>query len=143
MRMKSLKVYRSKSSAKKKAWDAFSMFIRVRDCLKTTGSFFHGKCFTCEKDYLITELQAGHFVPGRGNAVLFDELGVRGQCKACNIFKYGETILFRRKLVLELGEEIVSSMEDKRWRVKKYSLAELDALRIYYLQKIEELKAGK
>jgi len=32
-------------------WPAFSMFIRTRDCLRTTGCASFGLCITCGKRY--------------------------------------------------------------------------------------------
>ena len=70
--------------AKKKAWDAFSIYIRTRDCIRFTGDPTRGICVTCKTPRSIKELQAGHFVGGRGNAVLFDERLVYSQDGYCN-----------------------------------------------------------
>jgi len=70
--------------AKGKAWDAFSLYIRTRDCLRFTGDPELGVCVTCKTPKPRKELQAGHFVPGRGNAVLFNEQIVYSQCGHCN-----------------------------------------------------------
>lgn len=69
---------------KKKLWPVFSKYIRTRDCIKTTGNPLHGKCVTCGKEYKISRLQAGHFIPGRFDAILFDEEQVHIQCYRCN-----------------------------------------------------------
>lgn len=130
---------RTLSDAKKDTWAAFSKFIRARDCLKTTGTIGRGVCYTCGNIYDFKKLQAGHLVPGRSNAVLFDEVGVRCQCRGCNVFKYGEQLLFRRHLVIEIGEEMVQVLENKRWQTKKYSIPELDALRHYYEEQFANL----
>lgn len=69
--------------SKKKAWDAFSKYVRLRDALKTTGTHTHAKCYTCLKRYPAFGkgcLQAGHFIPGRNNSILIDEVGVNAQC---------------------------------------------------------------
>ena len=52
-------------SAKKKAWDSFSLYIRTRDCLRTTNCASFGLCFTCGKRLHIKLLQAGHLIGGR------------------------------------------------------------------------------
>ena len=79
---------RKKSSprkiAKDKAWTAFSAYIRTRDCLRFTGDESEGMCITCKKGFPYKQLQAGHFVGGRGNAVLFREDIVYSQCAKCN-----------------------------------------------------------
>ena len=66
-------------------WPTFSRYIRVRDCLATTGTTTHGKCVTCGKTYAFHKLQAGHFIPGRTDAILFDTEQVYAQCFRCNI----------------------------------------------------------
>jgi len=70
--------------AKTKAWDAFSLYIRTRDCIRFTGDPEQGMCVTCKSMKPRKELQAGHFVGGRGNAVLFDERLVYSQDGYCN-----------------------------------------------------------
>lgn len=125
---------------KKKLWKLFSQFIRLRDCLKTTGSPTKGRCYTCDRVYDFKELQAGHFIPGRTNSVLFDEIGVRVQCYSCNMYRGGEQLLFRRKLVKEIGEEKVEFLENKRFQTKQYRLGELLAMYDYYKQEIENMR---
>ena len=60
-----------KEKLKGQVWDLFSKYVRLRDCLETTGSIKRGKCFTCSKELPFNELQAGHFISGRHNANLF------------------------------------------------------------------------
>ncbi len=70
--------------AKDKAWNSFSRYIRTRDCIRFTGNPEEGRCITCNRWYPFKQLQAGHFIQGRGNAVLFDERLVYSQCFGCN-----------------------------------------------------------
>ena len=61
---------------KRKAWDEFSRYVRLRDAIKTTQTKEWAVCCSCGKTYPAFGTgcgQAGHFVPGRGNAILFDE----------------------------------------------------------------------
>ena len=103
----------SVSSAKKKAWNAFSKYIRLRDAIKTTGTKTHARCCTCGTVYPIFGvgcLQAGHFIGGRHNSILFDERGVNAQCYTCNIHKKGagaEYFLFMEK---EHGREVIDEI---------------------------------
>ncbi len=133
------RIERTHKQLLKRAWDAFSLFIRLRDCLKTTGTIDRGKCYTCGRIYHFKDLQAGHFVRGRGGAVLFDELGVKAQDEGCNIFRDGEVLIFRKNLVKEVGEEVVEILESKRWKIKKRSKVELEALCLYYRQEHKKL----
>lgn len=73
-----------RAKAKDKAWEAFSLYIRTRDCLRFTGNPNDGMCVTCKGKFPRIKLQAGHFVAGRGNAVLFNEKIVYSQCGYCN-----------------------------------------------------------
>jgi len=90
---------------KKKAWAEFSRFVRVRDCLLTTGMPFSGRCITCERQFHISYLQAGHCIPGRTNAKLFDKELVFAQCAYCNIIKHGEKKKYEAKMIERYGEK--------------------------------------
>ena len=98
------KIKNKGSSAKQTAWKNFSDFIRLRDCLKTTGSADYCKCVTCGRIVPYEQIQAGHAIAGRTNGILFDEEIVRGQCVDCNCNGGGETQAFKRVLVEEHGE---------------------------------------
>jgi len=86
---KSRKKKTPRAIAKDKAWAAFSMYIRIRDSLATTGTTDFCVCITCAvrghtKPKEFRHIQAGHAVGGRGNAVLFHEEITNGQCDYCN-----------------------------------------------------------
>lgn len=81
--------YKPNKNYKKLAWREFSKYIRLRDCLETTGEKDRGICVTCGRKFGFKELQAGHCVSGRGNAILLDPNAVHIQCGQCNIFKKG------------------------------------------------------
>lgn len=134
--MKTKKVsnrYSSVKSLKKKAWVLFSRYVRLRDCIKTTGTTTHGHCITCGKVYPIENLQAGHFIAGRSNAVLFDEKGVFAQCYACNVGLHGNVLEYRRKIIEMYGEGADEEMEIASKKTKKFTIHDLQDL-------IEELK---
>lgn len=99
---------------KKQAWTEFSKYIRLRDCLKTTGDKTRGKCFTCEEVFTFKQLQAGHFIDGRGGSVLFHEDLVHGQCSGCNVFKHGNKDAYTPKMIEIYGLERVEEF----WRLK-------------------------
>lgn len=98
-----------RAKAKKDCWTAFSIYIRTRDCLRFTGDPTQGKCVTCNRPYPITQLQAGHFISGRGNAVLLDERLVYSQCIGCNgnppYGKGGNYVEYFRFMLDEVGLE--------------------------------------
>src|SRR6266536_15164 len=79
---------------KKLTWDQFSLYVRLRDALawqKLHPENNNGPmapCISCSNIYPalgMGGLQAGHFIPGRRNAYLFDELQVNAQCYHCNM----------------------------------------------------------
>lgn len=132
---------RTLKSARKKAWDQFSLYIRLRDCLKTTRRSDYCICITCGKwtPNSRGQLQAGHFVPGRGNAVLFDEIGVNGQCRHCNIDLNGLPLVYRRIMVERHGLEVVEQLEQKYYQTKKLSKGDYDLIWLYYKTEYEKL----
>jgi len=99
-----------KNPEKKKAWDEFSRYVRMRDCLKTTGLPFVGICITCWRRFHISYLQAGHFIAGRRNAILFDERGTNAQCKWCNETKHGEPKKYKVVMIERYGKKKVDQM---------------------------------
>ena len=68
-------------SLKKKAWDAFSKFIRQRDA-DENGNV---KCCTCPNIRHWTGMDAGHFISRVKESTLFDPMNVHAQCKGCNM----------------------------------------------------------
>jgi hypothetical protein len=125
------------SSLKKKCWNQFSKYIRLRDCLKTTGSPDYGKCITCGRLVGITRADAGHFISRRFNSTLFDERNVHLQCKQCNGFG-GNLLEYRRQIIKLYGEGADTLLEDKATEIKKFTPQELIELEGYYKNKIKE-----
>jgi len=121
-------IKKSVSSLKKKAWTLFSIYIRLRDCLKTTGTTEYGKCITCSQTKSFSELQAGHFIAGRSNAVLFDEKGVFAQCYRCNVGLHGNVLEYRRKIIEMYGPGSDELMEQESKKLKKFTVDELEDL---------------
>lgn len=130
------------SKAKGRAWQKFSLYIRTRDCLKTTGTLEGGLCVTCNKwsprlGYRC--LQAGHFVPGRTGAILFDERNCHAQCGVDNVYKHGaphEYWLFMEKTY---GREIIDELLANRNITVKRKIWDYEAIEKEYRQKIERL----
>ncbi|GAG08831.1 unnamed protein product [marine sediment metagenome] len=108
------------NKAKAKAWEKFSRFIRVRDCLAATGLPFVGVCITCGRRFHIRYLQAGHCLPGRSNAKLFDEKLVFAQCKYCNEVKHGEKKKYEAKMITKYGKAKFEQMKIDAKKIIKY-----------------------
>ena len=127
------------SSAKKKVWFEFSKYIRLRDCLTTTGCTSFGLCITCGKRYHFKLLQAGHFIPGRHNANLFSEKGTQAQCYNCNVNLRGSTLEYRRKIIELYGEGVDEELEELDKQVRKFTISELEELEASLREKIQIL----
>jgi len=130
---------KSISSMKRKAWKVFSEYIRLRDCLRTTGLPDYGKCITCGKTVPRTLLQAGHFISGRHNAGLFSERGVNAQCYNCNINLKGNTLEYRRQIVKLYGEGADLELEQEASPAIKFTVPSLEALIVHLKAEIEKL----
>lgn len=128
------------SKVKRELWTLFTIYIRMRGGIETTGSIDWALCFTCSKRYHFKLLQAGHFIPGRHGANLFSERGVQAQCYNCNINLKGNTLEYRRKLIEKYGEGIDLELEEIARQVKKFSIPELEEMKKVYKQKIADLK---
>lgn len=131
------------SSVKKKTWEAFSRYIRTRDCIKTTGCPDWGLCCTCGKRYHIKLLQAGHFIAGRGNSILFDEVGTNAQCYNCNINLKGNTLAYRDFIVREYGEGEVERLRVLSGQAVKFTVVELKEKREIYKRREKDLRRNK
>lgn len=134
MKKKSIKTLKAKVVV------AHSRYIRLRDCLETTGSPEWGECVTCGATKSFDELDAGHFIQGRHNANLFSERGCHAQCRTCNRFKNGMMLEYRRQIVEMYGEGADLELEAEAKKIKKFTIPELEGLIEYYRQKIKEVE---
>lgn len=125
---------------KKLLWKDFSKYIRLRDAIATTGTKDQAKCVTCPRIYPIKKLQAGHFIPGRNNAVLFDEQQVHAQCYSCNMHKAGNWPNYLEYMNNKYGEERVGAMMSGRHQIVKFTHDYLIEKRKEIKQRIKELE---
>lgn len=126
---------------KKKAEKMLSLYIRTKECLETTGLPFVGVCFTCERRFHIKVLDAGHFVSGRRNAVLFEENGVHIQCSLwCNQIKHGNPKIYKKKMIARYGEEEVERLEQLKHKVIQDKDMNFEEIYNKYKEKVAELQ---
>lgn len=128
---------------KGKVWDEFSKYIRLRDALKTTGREDILICCSCGRTYPSFGLgcaQAGHFVPGRKNAILFDERNVHGQCYNCNHTLKGNWPGYMPFMMDTYSQVVVDELLRLNKTVRKYRESELEEMRDLYKRKIEMLR---
>lgn len=129
--------------AKKKAWDSFSRYIRTRDCLRFTGDPNEGICVTCKRPYPFKQLQAGHFIAGRTNSVLFDEEAVYAQCYGCNVGRGGAHVEYFIWMEEEVGREKIEELRQKRHQTVQYKLFDYERIRDTYDEKYQDLLAAQ
>lgn len=130
------------AKAKKKAWEQFSLYIRLRDSLKTVGNLQQCRCITCGTIRPSTGagcVHAGHFIPGRKNGVLFHEDLVHGQCGVCNMWKKGDWINYERAMIEMYGREQVEEFKKLADITVKYTVTELQEIEAKYKSKVAEL----
>jgi len=109
----------AKKDLKEKAWKMFALYIKLRDA-NVEGVC---SCCTCGKRLAFDQkdCQAGHFVAGRSNAVLFNSKVVHAQCATCNIFNSGEQgkyVLFMKKRYGYSDEDIEKMLQEKKATLK-------------------------
>jgi len=113
---------------KKKAWALFSEKIRRRGADHNGFNF----CVTCGKIAHWKDLQAGRFIDGRNNSILFDERGVHPQCLACNIFKSGNKVEYFRFMQEKYGDKVIDELRIQAKQPKTIKIFE-------YQEMIEKL----
>lgn len=100
--------------AKSTAWKYFSLYIRKRDSL--CDSF---RCCTCGEVKPFRLADAGHFIPGRSNSILFEETNCHAQCSACNRFKQGKWPEYYKFMLEKYGQIEIDRLIDLKSKIVK------------------------
>lgn len=138
------------SKLKKELWTVFSRYIRLRDSLEWANDHpeHNGEpmaaCVSCRKTikaFGVGGLQAGHFIPGRNNSILFDERGVHAQCYRCNIPLKGNWVPYRRFMVERYGEEVIEELEELDKTNHQFKPHEVEELIAVYKGKVSKLES--
>ena len=120
MRKKRKERKESYKTLKTKAWRIFSEFIRRRGSIDGNNS-----CVTCGVTKKWQELQCGHFIDGRHNAVLFNPLICWPQCLRCNVFLKGNKIKYTLFMQNKFGQNKVEEMLSESHRIVKLGKSDL------------------
>jgi hypothetical protein len=96
-------------------------------------------CFTCGELSYWKELHAGHAIPGRRNAVLYDVDIIKPQCARDNLFMAGRHDVFAAKLIKEHGLEWFEEKLSGARQVVKFTREDLEDLIACYKAKLEML----
>lgn len=126
---------KTKSYYKKKAWAAFSEYIRMKNTDTSSGV----DCYTCGKNVYWNMIQAGHAIGGRNNSILFNEDLVRPQCVGCNVFGRGKYAIFTRKLIDELGMGRYDELVSESQKTVQYKSTDYQEIEKKYKELLSEL----
>lgn len=114
---------------KNTVWKACADYIKAREA----DIYGMVKCVTCDlrmhfRDHICN---AGHFVPGRGNAVLFDDAHIFPQCSGCNCDGGGEQYKFGLFLKERYGydDATIDEIRYMRHKTRKFTMDELKEMK--------------
>jgi hypothetical protein len=138
-----------------KATEAMSRYIRLRDAIEYNSKFPEDitgtqpekllvACCTCGDIKKWTRMDAGHFISkgSRGKSgVRFDERNINTQCKTCNGFLQGNTLVYLDFMLKKYGEKVVKELRKKDLIKKQITPLEYRAMIKYYKEEFEKLKA--
>lgn len=123
--------------AKKRAWDQFSMFIRLRD----SDERGIATCCTCPARKHWRMMDAGHYVTTAKEATKFDENNVHAQCKGCNKWQGGKPTEYEQFLERKYGPGTCAAIKLKAVRQCKRDLTDYLFIENTYKARVENIKA--
>lgn len=129
----------SKTKAKKRAYTAFSIYLRT---LWNKPGFV--LCYTCGNQTVLKgrsgiRTMVGHFVEGHSNVSYINEEYVRPQCYRCNIMMGGNQGEFRDRIRRELGDRKTNRLLVEARETKDISVSEYLEMEGYFKVKLKEL----
>ena len=133
--MKKKRGKNDKSLQKEKAWAACSRYIRVLNADKT-GMV---ECVTCNKKKNWKEIQAGHYIQGRGNAILFELRNIHPQCMRCNVMMNGRLDDYTKFMLNKYGVDVVMELQNMKYQPKKITLADYWEMIDHFTERTKEI----
>lgn len=122
------------SKLKKKLDEVFSRYIRYKYAKDGYVS-----CYTCGTTEPIKEMQCGHYITRGKLATRWDEDNCRVQCVACNIFKKGNYQEYSRRLINEMGCDIIETLTQKSHQTLKLKAVDYQELIDLYTEKLKNV----
>jgi hypothetical protein len=101
------------------------------------------KCIACGKIETLDRSNVSHYISRRYMATRFDLHNVHLSCVACNKWKSGNLIQYRKALVEKYGEKEVNRLESIYKQPAGYSAFDLGLMYEEYKKIYERLKAEK
>jgi hypothetical protein len=113
---------------KKKAWELLSRAIRLeareKDGLVT--------CVSCKRRMPWKQIQAGHWIDGRFNSILFDERGIHPQCSMCNVVHNGRKEEYFIFMEAKYGRGVMDELRRQRNENLTFTVEELQTMIAVY-----------
>jgi len=122
--------------AKDRAWDQFSLFIRLRD----SGPDGYGTCCTCPRNAHWKTMDAGHWITRAKEATLFDEHNVHLQCKGCNRFQGGKPLEHEQHIIRKYGPGELERIKTKAVTRCKRTLFDYQCVESDYAKRVEWIR---
>ncbi len=124
----------SVAALKKKAWELCSRAIRL-EARESDGLV---TCITCGVRLPWNRgIQAGHFIDGRYNAILFDERGIHPQCMGCNVMLNGRKEEYFVFMEGKYGREVIDELRRQRNQSRSFTAEELEVMIVNFKQRID------
>jgi hypothetical protein len=124
-------------------WKSCATYVKLREA----NSKGEVKCVTCPTILSIYDqnCNAGHFIPQRGNSVLFDDAHIFPQCVGCNCGGSGEQFKYGQFLKKKYGysDQELEEMQSLRHKVRKFTLDELKEIKRSYDEESDKLRKEK
>lgn len=122
---------KSRAEWAREAQSAVNAYIRQRDADKP--------CISCGRHHQ-GQYHAGHYLSrGAHPELTYDERNIHKQCQPCNTHLSGNQIEYRKGLIARYGLLYVEWLEGPH-EPKKYTIADLKAIKAEYVAKLKELK---
>jgi hypothetical protein len=126
---------KSLRTLKKKAWELLSKAIRLE---RREGPGLLVECVSCQRKMPWKQIQAGHFIDGRFNSILFDELGIHPQCGLCNVVYNGRKEEYFIYMERTWGREVIDELRAQRNKQVNFTAEELESMIEQYRQRIAD-----
>ena len=125
-----------------KLWRIFSLYVRMRDAKRTTGSFELCKCVTCRRILPFAKMDAGHCISRSKLSTKFDERNVHAQCRDCNSKRHslGEQNAHKYYIISAYGQSVLDELEYKSKKFVQLRDADYEFMIEQYTKKINQLK---
>jgi len=136
--------------AKRQAWDYLSKALR----LEAADDGGYCTCVTCETVHHWKEMDAGHWIGGRRESILFEEDAIHCQCLKCNRYHHGNPFgvtgkqrsvdaAYNTYMFDHYGQDRMDELLKRNQKSKTHMLAELLEMIDGYKVRIQAAKKAK